>query len=118
MLMGPIQYSDNFRTFTITILCLVALCPVVIYIGVQNYLKSIVDKMREETIQKYNTNVIQPVIEHIDINFNEDLVQQKMDFRNYFMKLKIREKNKFDYIPVITFLSGLIQIVVILLKDY
>ncbi|EHI59636.1 hypothetical protein HMPREF9473_02365 [ [Hungatella hathewayi WAL-18680] len=111
---SPIEYSDNFKVFTFTALGLVALCPVIIYIGVQYYLKNIVDKMKEETIRDYNERVLGPILGNIGDVGNEKTVKEKIEFRNYLIRLKIRDRNKFDYTPIITVVSGGIQIAAII----
>ena len=77
-------------------------------------MKNIVDKMKEETIRDYNERVLGPILGNIGDVGNEKTVKEKIEFRNYLIRLKIRDRNKFDYTPIITVVSGGIQIAAII----
>ena len=109
---GPIQYTDHFRIFTISALCLVALCPIVIYIVVQNNLAIISNKMKVKTLKIYDKKAKR------DTTIDEATkLKNRIEFCHSLFQMREGPKFVKDYTAMFTFLSGIIQLAIILMEN-
>ena len=110
---GPIRYTNHFRIFTISALSLVALCPIVIYIVVQNNLSKISNKMKVRTLEIYDQKA-NACNNNID---EETKLKNRIEFCHTLFQMKEGPKIVKDYTAIFTFLSGLIQLAIILMEN-
>lgn len=104
---GPINYSEHFRIFTILVLFLVTLCPIVIYVVVQRYLGIISNKMKIKTVKLHN----------LERYTYKETSKQDIEFYKTLLEIKESSKTDKDYTAIFTFISGLIQLAIILIEN-
>ena len=107
---APIQYIAHFRIFTISALSLVALCPIVIYIAVQNNLSIISNKMKIKTLKIYDKRAKNKAGTDDTMT-----LRNRIEFCHSLFQMKEGPKFVKDYTAIFAFLSGIIQLLIIIM---
>lgn len=110
---GPIYYTSHFRIFTISALCLVALCPIIIYLVVRSDLNILSYNMKVKTFKvwKRGLTTFRPT------KCKNEYMSDEIDFIEKLFQMKEGPSLIKDYTAIFTFLAGIVQLVLILIEN-